>query len=151
MPRNTIMQKTTHPKLADLKKEEKWYLLDAEGRTVGDLATRIAVVLRGKHKPNFHPSVASGDQVVVINAEKVVLTGSKETAKTYVHYTGYPGGLRTTTPEKLRKTNPEKILELAVKGMVPRNRLRKHVLAKLHVYAGSEHPHAPQNPAPFKF
>ncbi len=145
------MQKTTHPKLVDLKKEEKWYVLDAEGKTVGDLATRIAVVLRGKHKPNFHPSVAHGDHVVVVNAEKVVFTGNKENTKTYVHYTGYPGGLRETTPMKLRKEHPERILEFAVKGMVPRNRLRKHVLSKLHVYAGSEHPHVAQNPAPFKF
>lgn len=145
------MQKTTHPKLVDLKKEEKWYVLDAEGKIVGDLATRIATVLRGKHKANFHPSVANGDHVVVINAEKVVLTGNKETSKTYVHYTGFPGGLRETTPSKLRQSNPEKILELAVKGMVPRNRLRKHVLEKLHVYAGTEHPHNAQNPIPFKF
>ncbi|QQR55543.1 50S ribosomal protein L13 [Candidatus Peregrinibacteria bacterium] len=142
------MQKTTHTKLEDAKKSEKWYLINADGKIVGDLATTIATIIRGKNKPLFHPSIACGDQVVVINAEKVVLTGNKETQKTYVHYTGFPGGLRTTTPEKLRKENPEKILELAVKGMVPRNRLRKHVLAKLHVYAGTEHPHGPQNPQP---
>jgi large subunit ribosomal protein L13 len=86
--------------------------------------------------------------VVIINAEKVVLTGSKETQKTYVHYTGFPGGLRTTTPERLRKEHPERIIELAVKGMVPNNRLRKHALSKLHVYAGTEHPHAEQHPKP---
>ena len=143
-----MKQKTTHTKLADAKKAEKWFIVDAEGKVLGDLATTIANVIRGKNKPTFHPSVCCGDQVVVINAEKVVLKGNKETTKTYVRYTGFPGGLRTITPEKLRQEKPEKILEFAVKGMVPRNRLRKHVLAKLHVYAGTEHPHAPQNPQP---
>jgi large subunit ribosomal protein L13 len=143
------MQKTTHPKLADVQKDVKWYVLDAEGKIVGDIATTVAPVLRGKHKPSFHPSLNCGDHVVIINADKVVLTGSKETDKTYVHYTGFPGGLRTTTPAKLRKENKsEKIIELAVKGMVPNNRLRKFALAKLHVYAGAEHPHGEQNPKP---
>ncbi len=142
------MQKTTHTTLVEAKKDEKWFILDADGKILGDVATKVAPMLRGKHKAIFHPSVCCGDHVVIINAEKVVLTGNKETEKTYVHYTGYPGGLRTTTPERLRKENPAKMLELAIKGMVPRNRLRKHVLAKLHVYAGTEHPHAPQNPQP---
>ncbi len=143
-----MIQKTTHTKLSEAKQDEKWFILDASGKIVGDLATLIASMIRGKHKAIFHPSVCCGDHIVVINAEKVVLSGNKETEKTYVHYTGYPGGIRTTTPERLRKENPEKILELAVKGMVPRNRLRKHCLAKLHVYAGTEHPHGPQSPTP---
>lgn len=142
------MQKTTHTTLVEAKKDEKWFIVDAEGKILGDVATTVAPMLRGKHKALFHPSVCCGDHVVIINAEKVVLTGNKETEKTYVHYTGYPGGLRTTTPERLRKENPAKMLELAIKGMIPRNRLRKHALAKLHVYAGTEHPHAPQNPQP---
>lgn len=142
------MQKTTHPKLADVQKDVKWYVLDAEGKILGDIATTVATYLRGKNKPTFHPSVNCGDHVVIINAEKVVLSGSKETQKTYVHYTGFPGGLRTTTPEKLRKEHPERIIELAVKGMIPDNRLRKHALAKLHVYAGGKHPHAEQHPQP---
>lgn len=142
------MQKTTHPKMPEVLADVHWYILDAEGKVLGDIATRVASVLRGKHKPTFHPSINCGDHVVIINAEKVVLTGNKETQKTYVHFTGYPGGLRTTTPGKLRKENPEKIIELAVKGMVPNNRLRKLALAKLHVYAGGEHPHIEQHPQP---
>lgn len=142
------MQKTTHPKLAEVLKDVHWYIMDAEGKVLGDIATTVAPVLRGKHKPTFHPSLNCGDHVVIINAEKVVLTGNKETQKTYVHFTGFPGGLRTTTPERLRKDNPEKIIELAVKGMVPNNRLRKLCLSKLHVYAGPEHPHGEQHPQP---
>ena len=134
--------------MSEVLADVHWYVLDAEGKVLGDIATRVASVLRGKHKPTFHPSMNCGDHVVIINAEKVVLTGNKETQKTYVHFTGYPGGLRTTTPGKLRKENPEKIIELAVKGMVPGNRLRKLALSKLHVYAGAEHPHTEQHPQP---
>lgn len=142
------MNKTTHPKLHEVKANEKWYLFDADGKVVGDLATTIAPMLRGKHKPSFHPSLNCGDHIVVINAEKVVLTGQKETQKTYIRHTGYPGGVRETTAKEMREKHPTSILELAVKGMVPNNRLRKIALEKLHVYAGSEHPHGPQNPQP---
>ncbi len=142
------MQKTTHPKIGEVLKDVHWYILDADGKILGDIATKVATILRGKHKATFHPSMNCGDHVVIINAEKVVLTGNKETQKTYVHYTGFPGGLRTTTPERLRKDHPERIIELAVKGMVPNNRLRKHALSKLHVYAGEKHPHGEQNPKP---
>ena len=143
-----LIQKTTHPHLADTKKEEKWYLIDAEGKVLGQIATRLATVLRGKHKPNWHPSVNSGDHVVVINAEKVVLTGAKELRKEYIHHTGYPGAVRRKTPEKMRAEHPERMIEMAVSGMVPHNRLRKFVLAKLHVYAGEAHPHGSQTLSP---
>lgn len=140
--------KTTHTTIADVKKDEKWILIDAAGQILGKVAVLAADRIRGRHKPAFHPSVNAGDHVVVINAEKIVLTGSKETTKEYMSYSGYPGGLKTTTPRKLREEHPERIIELAVKGMVPRNRLRKIALEKLHVYAGTEHPHTPQNPQP---
>ena len=142
------MQKTTHPKLADLKKDVKWYVLDAEGKVLGDVAAKAANVLRGKHKAIFHPSVNCGDHVVIINSSKVVLTGNKETKKEYIHYTGFPGGLRTTTAGKLRKEKPTRMVELAIKGMLPANRLRQHALNKLHVYAGNDHPHTEQKPQP---
>lgn len=138
--------KTTHPKLADIKKDEKWYLLDAQGKVLGQVATRLATVIRGKHKPTFHPSVNSGDHVVVINADKVVLTGNKEMKKEYIHHTGYPGGVKYKKPTQMRKQYPKRMIEIAVTGMIPRNRLRRHALAKLHVYGGTEHPHGPQNP-----
>lgn len=138
--------KTTHPKLADIKKDEKWYLLDAGGKVLGQVAVRLAIVIRGKHKPMFHPSVNSGDHVVVINADKVVLTGNKEMKKEYIHHTGYPGGVKYKKPAQMRAKHPQRMIEIAVTGMIPRNRLRRHALAKLHVYAGSEHPHGPQNP-----
>jgi len=142
-----MILKTTHPKLADVLKDENWFVIDADGKILGDIATKAASMIRGKHKTTFHPSVNCGDHIVIVNADKVVLTGNKEKAKTYVHYTGFPGGLRTTTPEQLRKSgHSEKIIELAVKGMVPRNRLRKHAMDKLHVYAGAEHPHTEQHP-----
>ena len=140
------MNKTTHTTIADVKKDEKWILIDAAGQILGKVAVAAANHVRGRHKVNYHPSVNCGDHVVVINAEKIVLTGSKETEKKYMSYSGYPGGLKETTPQKLRQEHPERIIELAVKGMVPHNRLRKIALDKLHVYAGSEHPHAPQNP-----
>lgn len=140
------MNKTTHPTITDVNKDEKWVLIDAAGQILGKLAVVAADHVRGKHKAFFHPSVNCGDHVVVINAEKIVLTGSKETEKKYMSYSGYPGGLKETTPQRLRQEHPERIIELAVKGMIPNNRLRKLALEKLHVYAGAEHPHAPQNP-----
>jgi len=138
--------KTTHPHLTDLKKAEKWFIVDAENKVLGKVAAQVAIMLRGKNKPIFHPSVICGDNVIIINAEKVVLTGNKETTKEYIHFTGYPGGLRVKTADKMRAEHPERILEAAIKGMIPRNRLRKMILERLYVYAGTDHPHGPQNP-----
>ncbi len=138
--------KTYHPKLAELKKNEKWVLVDAEGIVLGKLAARLAMIVRGKHKPTFHPSVIGGDHVVVVNADKVVVTGQKETGKKYNIHTGYPGSVKTLSVAKMRKEHPQRIIEWAVSGMLPKNRLRAHALKKLHVYAGQSHPHTAQNP-----
>lgn len=138
--------KTHHPKLEDLKKDRKWFLIDASGIVLGKLATLAADTIRGKNKANWHPSVDCGDNVVIINAEKVVLTGNKESQKEYITHSGYPGALKRTSAAKMRKEHPERIIEKAISGMMPKNRLRKHFLSKLHVYAGGEHPHASQDP-----
>lgn len=142
---------TTHPKLADMKAARKWRVLDAEGKVLGQVATLVADTLRGKNKPTWHPSIDCGDHVIIINADKVVLTGNKDAKKLYYSHSGYPGALKQTTAKKLRETYPERILEKAITGMIPRNRLRKHVLSKLYIYAGAEHPHAGQNPEPLSF
>jgi len=127
--------------------ERKWHLIDASGQTLGRLATQIAHLLRGKHKPEFTPHVDTGDYVVVINAEKVAVTGRKTTDKQYERYTGYPGGLKTITFDKLQKSFPARIIEKAVKGMLPKNPLGYATITKLKVYAGSSHPHSAQNPS----
>ena len=124
----------------------KWYLVNAEEQVLGRLSTRIATILRGKHRPIFSPHQDFGDHVVVINAEKVKVTGKKESQKAYFHYSGYPGGGRFTGLGTLRTTKPERIIEHAVKGMLPHNRLGRKLIRKLHVYAGSEHPHQAQQP-----
>lgn len=126
--------------------ERKWYLIDASGKTLGRLASKIAYILRGKHKPEFTPHVDTGDYIVVINAEKVAVTGKKTTKKHYEHYTGYPGGLKTISFKKLQDRFPARIIEKAVKGMLPKNPLGYAMLTKLKVYAGSSHPHHAQNP-----
>jgi len=126
--------------------ERKWYLVDAQGKVLGRLATELASVLRGKRKPTYTPHLDNGDNVVVINAEKVMVTGKKREQKLYYHHTGYPGGLRTNTFAELQARKPEQIVKLAVKGMLPHNRLGRQMLKKLHIYAGSEHPHNSQNP-----
>jgi large subunit ribosomal protein L13 len=126
--------------------EHKWYLIDASGKTLGRLASKIAHILRGKHKPEFTPHVDTGDYIVVINAEKIVITGRKITDKYYEHYTGYPGGLKTISFDKLKNRFPARIIEKAVKGMLPKNPLGYATLSKLKVYAGSSHPHAAQSP-----
>ena len=128
------------------KAERKWRLIDAEGKVLGRLATEIANALRGKDKPTFTPHEDTGDFVVVVNAEKVKLTGKKLADKVYYHHTGYPGGIRGITAEKLLEKEPERLLIEAVKGMLPKNKLQKAFLSKLKVYAGSEHPHAAQQP-----
>ena len=134
--------------MADI--ERNWYVVDADGQTLGRLATRIATVLRGKHKPTFAPHMDVGDFVVVVNAEKVVLTGRKLDQKNYYHYTGYSGGLRSRTARQvLTGPHPERALQAAVKGMLPKNRLARQVITKLKIYAGNEHPHVAQQPQPF--
>jgi large subunit ribosomal protein L13 len=126
--------------------EKKWHLVDADGMVVGRLASRVAAILRGKHKPIFTPHVDTGDFVVVINASKVRLTGNKLQQKSYYHHTGYPGGIKKKTAKDLMKTAPEEIIRKAVKGMLPKNRLGRRQFSKLKVYSGPEHPHSAQNP-----
>ncbi len=130
--------------------EQKWYLIDAEGQVLGRMATRIADILRGKTKATYTPHVDTGDFVVVINAEKVKLTGKKDEQKIYTRYTGYPGGLRVEPLKRMRERHPERIVEYAVAGMIPKNRLGKVVLKKLKIYTGPVHPHAAQNPVAVK-
>jgi large subunit ribosomal protein L13 len=136
--------KTYSAKSESVKRD--WYVVDAAGKTLGRMATEIANRLRGKHKPEFTPHVDTGDYVVVVNAEKVKVTGKKASDKIYYHHTGFPGGIRATSFEKLQEKAPERIIQQAVKGMMPRNKLSRAMLGKLKVYAGSEHPHAAQQP-----
>ena len=126
-----------------------WFVVDAEGQTLGRMATRIATVLRGKHKVTFTPHVDTGDYVIVINADKVALSGDKMDSKKYYRYTGYFGGLKSKTAREVVATEPERLVTQAVKGMLPKNRLGRQVIKKLKVYAGSEHPHEGQRPKPF--
>jgi large subunit ribosomal protein L13 len=140
--------KTFNLKPAEAKRD--WILVDAKGLVLGRMASQIAKILRGKHKPTFTPSVDMGDFVVVINAQQTVLTGAKPTDKNHYWHTGYPGGIKEVTYGELRENNPEKMLMLAVKRMLPRNKMRKTFLRKLKVYSGAEHPHVAQNPQPIK-
>lgn len=126
--------------------ERKWYLVDAEGKTLGRLASEVASIIRGKHKPQYTPHVDVGDYVIVINAEKVHLSGNKWRDKKYYRHTMYPGGLKITPAHRMRDEKPERMIELAVKGMLPKNRLGSRMQLRLKAYAGSEHPHAAQNP-----
>lgn len=126
--------------------QRKWYIVDAEGKTLGRLATEIARVLKGKHKPTYTPHVDTGDFVIVINAEKVALTGNKEKQKVYRKHSGYIGGLKETPYLQMKAQHPERIVYHAVKGMIPGTRLGKQMMTKLKVYAGSDHPHAAQQP-----
>jgi large subunit ribosomal protein L13 len=135
------------------KEEEikrSWYLVDAQGKIVGRLASNIASLLRGKHKPIFTPYVDTGDFVVVVNAQKAVLSGKKLKEKIYWHHSGYPGGIKSITAEKLLAKKPEELLRHAVKGMLPKNRLGRKMIKKLKVYAGKSHPHQAQKPAPLE-
>lgn len=138
--------KTFSPKLADIDKDRKWLLVDAEGKTLGRIATKIADLLRGKGKPTFSPHIDCGDHVVVVNADKIKLSGRKLDQKKYYRHSGYPGALKSETAGKLLQRKPEKVLHEAIKGMIPRNRLRTHILSKLKIYAGPEHKQAAQNP-----
>ena len=124
----------------------KWYVIDAEGKTFGRLASRVASILRGKHKPEFTPHADMGDYVIVVNADKLVFTGNKLDQKVYYHHTGYPGGLKETTYRALMETRPEFALEHAIKGMLPKNSLGRQMIKKLKVYAGPNHNHEAQQP-----
>ena len=126
--------------------EQDWYVIDADGKTLGRMASEIAARLRGKHKAEYTPHVDTGDFIVVVNAAKVRVTGSKTTDKTYYHHTGFPGGMKSITFDKLIQKSPEQAIELAVKGMLPRNPLGRAMARKLKVYPGAEHPHTAQQP-----
>ena len=135
---------TSMPKESEI--ERKWYVVDAEGMVLGRLASRVASILRGKHKPIFTPHLDVGDHVVVLNAEKIHLTGRKLQNKQYRWHTGYIGGLREVSAEKMLKTHPERVIEWAVQGMLPKNRLGRAMAKKLKVYRGAAHPHQAQQP-----
>ncbi|HHH52308.1 MAG TPA: 50S ribosomal protein L13 [Bacteroidetes bacterium] len=146
---NTLSYKTKSQRKEDVKRN--WYIVDAEGEVVGRLASKIAHVLRGKHKPDYTPHVDTGDYVIVINAEKIRFTGNKLRKKEYVSYTGYPGGKRVKTPREILDKKPIFIIENAIKGMLPKNKLGRQMFNKLFVYEGSEHKHQAQKPQEFKF
>ena len=131
-------------------RERNWLLVDASGQTLGRLATQIADALRGKRKPSYTPHVDTGDFVVVVNAEKISVTGNKLQNKLYYRHSGYPGSLRSRTLEEMLDRRPEEVLRVAVKGMLPRSRLARKQLTKLKIYAGPEHPHAAQQPQPME-
>lgn len=126
----------------------KWYLADAEGKTLGRFASAIATILRGKHKPIYSPHMDVGDHVVVINADKISVTGKKALQKEYYHYSGYPGGLKTVSYARLIQEKPERVLEHAIKGMLPHNKLGRRMFKKLRIHAGPEHTHQAQKPEP---
>lgn len=142
------MSKTYSPKAADLTAE--WWVVDAAGLPLGRLASEIAQVIRGKHKPTYAPHVDGGDFVVVVNAEKVAVTSGKSQEKIYYRHSGFPGGLKEESFASLIERRPEQVLERAVKGMLPKNRLGRHMGRKLKVYAGPDHPHAAQQPTPLE-
>ena len=130
--------------------ERKWLVVDAEGQTLGRLASEVAAILRGKHKPTFTPNVDTGDHVIIINAEKIELTGNKLQKKLYRHHTQFAGGLKTRTAATMKEKYPTEMLELAIKGMLPKNSLGRKMFTKLNVYTGSEHPHAAQKPEAYE-
>jgi large subunit ribosomal protein L13 len=140
--------KTYSAKPGEITRE--WYLVDAEGKTLGRLATQIADTLRGKRKPQYTPHVDTGDFVVVVNAEKIQVTGNKLDQKRYYRHSGYPGGLRSRTLREQLDRRPTEVLRVAVKGMLPKNRLARQQITKLKIYAGPEHPHEAQNPKPLE-
>lgn len=143
------MQKTYWTKPSDV--ERQWYVVDAEGQTLGRLASQIATVLRGKHKPTYNPSVDCGDYVVVINADKVAVTGRRMDQKKYYRHSGYMGGLTEVTLREQLEKHPTRVLHSAVRGMLPKNRLGRKMIKKLKLYAGPEHPHTAQQPVPLEF
>ncbi len=138
--------RTFQPSAKDITRD--WYVVDAEGETLGRLATRIAHVLRGKHKPTFTPHLDMGDHVIVINAEKIAVSGAKSEQKLYHRHSGFPGGITSVPFARLVDERPDRVIERAVKGMLPKNKLGRQMGKKLRVYAGAEHPHAAQQPKP---
>lgn len=142
------VQKTYVPKAGDLT--EEWVLMNAEGQTLGRLASKIAGVLLGKHRPNFTPGIGTGDYVVVINAEKILVTGNKLNDKFYYQYSGYPSGMKSISLRDQLAKHPERVIQRAVAGMLPHNRYGRSLIKKLKVYAGPEHPHAAQQPKPLE-
>jgi large subunit ribosomal protein L13 len=145
---DTISYKTISANKATVQKD--WYVVDADSKVLGRFASGVARILRGKHKPSFTPHVDCGDNVIVINADKIRLTGNKWDDKIYLSHTGYPGGQRAITPRQLKAKSPYRIIEKAVKGMLPKNKLGREIYRNLYVYDGSEHPHAAQNPKDLK-
>ena len=145
---NTLSYKTVSANKKTVNKQ--WVVVDAQGEILGRLSTKIAMIIRGKTKPDFTPNVDCGDNVIVINADKVKLTGNKFSEKQYVSYTGYPGGQRFISPKELMAKHPTRVIEKAVRGMLPKNRLGKALFGNLHVYAGAEHPHEAQKPKTIK-
>jgi large subunit ribosomal protein L13 len=127
---------------------EHWYVVDADGLTLGRIATRVAAVLKGKHRPDYTPGMNLGDHVIILNAEKIVVSGNRLDDKQYYRHSGYPGGLKSTSMRKMMETHPDRVLTSAVKGMLPHNRYGRALLRKLKVYAGTEHPHTAQQPQP---
>lgn len=146
---DTLSYKTLMANKASAQQE--WFVIDADGLTVGRLASRVALILRGKHKPCFTPHAECGDKVIIVNAEKVVFSGNKTDDKQYIRYTGYPGGQRFATPRQLLNRKPERILEHAIKGMLPKGRLGRTVYGNLYVYAGPTHKHEAQTPKPLEY
>jgi len=140
------LQKTFTPTPSDI--DRTWYVIDADNVPLGRLASEVAQLLRGKNKPAYAPHMDMGDYVIVVNAGKVVVTGNKETEKVYYHHSGYPGGLRAQTVAEVRTRYPERLVQNAVRGMIPKNRLGRQILTKLKVYAGPDHPHSAQKPEP---
>ena len=146
---NTLSYRTVSAKPQEV--ERKWVIVDAENQTLGRMSSEIAKILQGKNKPSYTPHVDTGDHVIIINAEKVAMTGNKMNKKVYIRHTGYPGGQRFMTPKEALAKKPEFIIENAVKHMLPRTRLGRAMYKKLHVYVGTDHPHAAQQPEPLKF
>jgi len=144
-----LMNKTSNPSIESISRQ--WYLVDAEDQTLGRLATQVASVLRGKNKPTFTPHLDTGDFVIVVNAEKIKVTGNKAHQKLYRRHSGRPGGMKVETFESLQKRIPERVVEKAIKGMLPHNSLGRQLFRKLKVYRGSDHPHAAQNPQALTF
>lgn len=141
---NTLSYKTISAKKESV--EKNWWIVDADSRVLGRVASEVAKIIRGKHKPSFTPHIDCGDNVIVINAEKIRMTGDKMNSKEYISHSGYPGGQKRLSPKQVMAKKPERIFEYAIKGMLPKNRLGRQLFKNLHVYAGDQHPHEAQNP-----
>lgn len=141
---NTLSYKTISAKKGSVDKN--WWVVDADSRVLGRVASEVAKIIRGKHKPSFTPHIDCGDNVIVINAEKIRMTGDKMNSKEYISHSGYPGGQKRLSPKQLMAKKPERIFEYAVRGMLPKNRLGRQLFKNLHVYVGDQHPHEAQNP-----